>query len=83
MAIKTENLIVRVLDLPYKIRGYVREDSEGDYNIYINSHYSVEEQRKILAHELSHVSRGDFTNDLSILEAESAPPLAAYEELQA
>jgi len=71
------------LDLPYGIRGYVREDSEGDYNIYINSRYSEEEQRKILAHELGHVTRRDFTNDLPIEEAESAPQLAAYEELQA
>jgi Zn-dependent peptidase ImmA (M78 family) len=35
-------------------------DPQGDYNIYINSALSEEQQRRSLLHELRHIRRDDF-----------------------
>lgn len=57
---KMEKIIVRHIDLPYGENGFVREDVDGNYNIYINARLSIDMQRKTIRHELNHVKRGDF-----------------------
>lgn len=44
--------IIRYIDLPYTIKGVTVLDSDGFYNVYINSHLSWEEQKKAVKHEL-------------------------------
>ena len=61
-----DRVIIRLLDLPCKIRGFVRKDPDGDYNIYINAKESHDIQLKTLEHELDHISQDDFNNDLPI-----------------
>lgn len=38
--------IIRYIDLPYTIKGVTVMDSDGFYNVYINSHLSWEEQKR-------------------------------------
>lgn len=45
-------------------------DSDGFYNIYINSRLSYEEQKKTIAHEMEHIVRGDFFSFASLEEVE-------------
>jgi hypothetical protein len=56
--------------LPYCINGCVREDPNGDYNIYINPRLSFDMQQETISHELRHVQSEDFKNYLSIQEVE-------------
>lgn len=65
-----EDIIIRYVNMPHRIRGFTRQDAEGDYNIYINANMSYEIQKKTLAHELQHIHNNDFSNELSITEIE-------------
>lgn len=58
------------MDLPHSIKAFVALDEEGFNNIYVNSRLSQEEQFKAAMHELRHVARDDFFNDLSIRNIE-------------
>lgn len=64
------DIIVRSKDMPVGIKGVTLLDEAGDYNIYINSRLSMVTQHKAYLHELTHIRRNDFYNDLSIFEAE-------------
>lgn len=59
------------MDLPYSIKAMVALDEDGFSNIYVNSRLSQEEQFKAAMHELRHVARDDFYNELSIQNIES------------
>ena len=60
--------IIRYIDLPYTIKGVTVLDSDGFYNVYINSLLSWEEQKKAVKHELEHIRRDDFDNICASLE---------------
>ena len=62
---------VRMVDFPITIKGVTVMDETGFYNIYINSRLNFEEQRKALAHELTHIKRGDFFSNDSLEDVES------------
>ena len=61
------DVFVRLRDMPVKINGMTILDAEGNYNVYINSRLSCDDQRKAYQHEMR---RDDFYNDLPIQEAE-------------
>ena len=63
-------IIVRYLDLPYEANGFVREDIEGNYNVYVNSRLSFDMQKETIKHELNHVQRGDFNSESDIRDIE-------------
>ena len=60
--------IIRYIALPYLVKGVTVMDTDGFYNIYINSQLSFEEQEKAIRHELEHINRADFDNALAPLE---------------
>lgn len=63
---------VRLLDFPDStIGGAVVEDAEGFNTVFINARRSIEAQRESFRHELCHIARDDFHNDLSIEEVEA------------
>ena len=64
------DIIVRLMPLPVGVRAFTLPDSDGDYNIYLNSCLSFEQQRRSLHHEQMHIRRGDFYKDIpaSVLE---------------
>lgn len=57
-----ESIIIRGIELPPKVRGVTVVDSEGDYNVYINTLLSDEVQRKTQRHELRHIVNDHFYN---------------------
>ena len=65
-----DEVIVRLQDMPTKMKGVTLLDESGDYNVYINARLSADSQREVLDHEMLHIRRDDFYNDLTIREAE-------------
>jgi hypothetical protein len=70
-------IIIRYTDMPCGLRGFVREDSEGDYNIYINARLSYDVQHDTVEHELRHIMNHDLDNELEICEIENIRGLMA------
>lgn len=66
-----EQIIVRHVDLPTKIKGFVRVDCDGNYNVFINARHSQRTQELTLVHELSHINQDDFCNLKPISDIES------------
>ena len=60
------DVIVRVMDMPYFARGFTLLDSDGDFNVYLNSRYTCEEQEETYRHEMKHIKNGDFYGDCPI-----------------
>lgn len=67
-----KNIIVRLITLPYTVHAFTLPDEQGDYNIYLNSALSSEQQKKSLQHECRHIENGDFYKELQVklIEAE-------------
>lgn len=57
-----DNIIVRILSLPSCVRGVTVVSPDDIYNVYINGVFNMEEQKKILNHELTHIKNSDFQN---------------------
>lgn len=58
--IEGADFVVRITVFPHGVHGCVAEDSDGFYNIYINSRDSFERQMKAIDHELRHIVNHDF-----------------------
>lgn len=43
-----------------KVKGCVRENSDGSYTIFLNSQIGYHEMQKTIKHELSHIMNDDF-----------------------
>ncbi len=69
-ALLSEDIIIRKIPLPLRVRAFTIPDADGDYNIYINSNLSEEQQKKSLAHEKSHIENEDFMKSKSASEIE-------------
>lgn len=65
------NYCIRYVSLPITVKGVTAMDSDGFYNIYINSRLSYGEQKKTIAHEMEHIVRGDFFSFGSLEEVET------------
>ena len=70
MTVWNDEYRIRQLDLPCTVKGFVALDEDGFANIYVNSKLTREEQSKAALHELKHVARDDFYNDLTIRAVE-------------
>jgi len=68
--IPTSDVIIRLTDLPFQVKGLTVLDENGDYNIYLNPMYSHETQKEVLEHELGHIEENHFYCELSIKEKE-------------
>ena len=56
----SDNICVKIIDMPIVIKGFTKLCEDDFYNIFINAKYSLEEQRQILKHELNHIKMGHF-----------------------
>lgn len=52
------------------VRGFVKMDSDGNYNIYIHRDLSDEAKKKTLEHELNHIKYGHLSIPDSVLYIE-------------
>lgn len=65
-----ENIIIRTIPLPSTVRAFTVADESGDYNVYINSLLSFEQQLKSFEHETGHIENGDFYKEMTATEIE-------------
>lgn len=65
------DIIVRLVELDPRVRGFVRPDCNGDYNIYINSCLCLEVQQKTLRHEMEHIRRRHIYSNRLVKELEA------------
>lgn len=65
-----DEVFVREIRLPYKVKGATIKDSNGDYNVYLNSLIADEQKMNALAHELLHIAEGDFYKEEAAVEIE-------------
>jgi Zn-dependent peptidase ImmA (M78 family) len=70
MKVWSNDYVIRQLDLPYGVKGFVALDDEGFPNIYVNSRLTQEEQYKAAAHELAHIAHDDFYSSKDIRAVE-------------
>ena len=61
---------IREIHMPASCRGFVLEDCNGDYNIYINQDLSPEAKLRTLRHEQTHIRMGDTHSDLPVVDIE-------------
>lgn len=65
-------LIVRVIDFPSAdVKGIIKEDENGDYNIYINAKYNDVQQMETYFHEVAHAELGHLHDDRPVMVKES------------
>ena len=43
-----------------KVKGFVCEDADGYYNIYVNKDHTREQQMQTIRHELEHIENADM-----------------------
>lgn len=67
-----KEIFVRTIPMPIRIRAFTLPDEQGDYNIYLNSLLTEEQQKCSLAHEKQHIENDDFSKGLSAVEIERA-----------
>lgn len=61
------DLIVRLIDFPSTdVKGMIKEDSNGDYNIYLNAKYNDEQQIMTWLHEVGHAKLGHLHSDIPV-----------------
>ena len=54
------DVYIRLVDLPFRVKGFSCKDASGNYNVYINSRLSIDAQKEAYTHELKHVIGCDF-----------------------
>ena len=54
------DIFVRYIQLPPSVHGFTILDNDSNYNIYLNSTFSCENNQKTLEHELDHIKNNDF-----------------------
>lgn len=63
-------IIIRVVDLPFPLKGATVLDNEGDYNVYLNAKLSSDERVKAYRHEIEHIRLGHFYQDRPVADME-------------
>lgn len=58
-----DDIFVRGISLPGKVRGITIVDDSGNYNVYINTNLCPEAQHQAIAHEFHHIRANHFYDD--------------------
>jgi len=66
-----EDCVVRLIDLPDGVGGFIAESPDGFLNIYINARHMPEKRLRSLRHELRHADADDLhsTDPVAVIEA--------------
>lgn len=73
----TPDYFVRYADLPLSVEGVTVPNTDGTFDIYINALLPEDQQAETLAHELEHIRKDHFYNDIApvqAIEAEAEHP---------
>ncbi len=65
-----EECCVRIIDLPAGVNGFCAQSEDGFANIYISARLNACAQRRVLEHELWHLSNDDLHSERSIQAVE-------------
>ena len=65
------NVLIREIELPLTVEGVTVKDTDGNYNIYINSLLSPEKKQEALEHELRHIQCDHHYLETSVAEDEA------------
>lgn len=65
------DIFVRLYALPPGINGLTILDSDGNYNVYINSQLPQHKHVEVYRHELKHIQNNDFYNAKPIRDVEN------------
>ena len=71
--LNTPDINVRYVILPRTVEGVSIPNTDGTFDIYINDLFCDKKKKAILKHELEHLQKDHFYNDLPIgtIEAEA------------
>lgn len=61
----TPDYFVRYAEFPLSVEGVTVPNNDGTFDIYINSLLPAERQDETLAHELEHIRKDHFYNDIA------------------
>ena len=64
------DVFIRVTELPNRVKAMTVMDENSDYNIYVNSALSQDEMKKAYLHEIQHIEKKHFDQDISVTKAE-------------
>lgn len=70
MVLLNDDFCIRQIDLPCSVKALVALDENGFHNIFVNSRLSRETQCEAVKHELRHIYRNDFYNNIDIRDVE-------------
>lgn len=62
--IDTASIHIVMQDLPPRVRSFVVKDCPDGYCIIVNSRLSLDQQRKAVHHEITHIRCGQVDNDI-------------------
>lgn len=71
MAIKVNDVFIRITQLPSRVKAMTVLDENADFNIYLNSSLSRDEMQKACSHEMQHIDKKHFEKDISVTQAEN------------
>lgn len=55
-----DDIVCRIVELPLRVNAVTVVDENGDFNVYVNSHLSHEEQMNAYKHECRHIKNNIF-----------------------
>jgi hypothetical protein len=65
-----DDVFIRLAKLPDSAKGFVLDDENGDFNVYINGNLCYEMQLEAAKHELEHIKRNHLFKEVSVGVAE-------------
>ena len=64
-----DNYYVRMIELPINVKGVTVKNSDGSFDVYLNSLLCPEKVQEALIHEQNHVIKDHLYNDIKSIEA--------------
>jgi len=61
-----DNIYIREVDIDPRTRGFVKEDADGDYNIYVSIHLSDAQKFSTVRHEMEHIKKKHLTSEMPV-----------------
>lgn len=65
-----DDFILRIVALPHTVNAVTVLDENGDFNVYVNSCLSDEEQKKAFLHEERHICLDHFYSEKQVVLCE-------------
>lgn len=65
------DIFIRLTQFPNRVKAMTVIDENADFNIYLNSALSQDEMRKAYLHEIQHIEKKHFDQEISVVQAES------------